>query len=190
MKKDIKIAFDKNKCTGAGKCAAVYNDRFRLQRGKARIKGVSPQDGVFSVSIKANDAELEKAILSSRVCPSGAIAVTDENKKKLVKKRSAVNAKIVNAKYDDNTEFKIDRKGYFLIRVNERTSRIEVAFCNKDHEITLKVIGKKPIDIYHTILNKEKVPIRKDHAAYLGRELQKAYFALSKGLNYIQDEEL
>ena len=190
MKKPIKIAFDKNKCSGAGKCAAVYNDRFSLSRGKATISGASPQAGVFAVKIAVNDAELEKAILSSRVCPSGAISVTDENKKKLVKRRSAVHAKVLTAKYDDSTEFKIDNKGYFLIRVNERTSRIEVAFCNKDHEIILKVIGKKPIDIYQTILNKEKVPIRKDHAAYLGRELQKAYFAIKKGLNYIQDEEL
>jgi len=49
------------------------------------------------------------------------------------------------------------------------------------HKIVLKVTGKKPIDIYQTILNKENIDIRKDHAAYLGRELQKAYIAIENG---------
>ncbi len=38
----------------------------------------------------------------------------------------------------------------------------------KKNKVVLKVVGKKPIDIYQTILNKEKLSIRKDHAAYLG----------------------
>ena len=46
------------------------------------------------------------------------------------------------------------------------------------------------MDIYQTMINKEKLPIRKDHAAYLGRELQKAYIALKNNLEYVQDEEL
>ena len=32
--------------------------------------------------------------------------------------------------------------------------------------------------------------IRMDHAAYLGRELQKAYIALKNNLEYVQDDEL
>ncbi|KKQ34939.1 MAG: Dihydropteroate synthase [candidate division WS6 bacterium GW2011_GWA2_37_6] len=58
------------------------------------------------------------------------------------------------------------------------------------NNIILKVTGKKPIDIYHTILHKEKLGIRPEHAAYLGRELQKAYTALENNLEYVQDEEL
>ena len=54
----------------------------------------------------------------------------------------------------------------------------------------MKVNGKKPIDIYQTIINKESLDIRKDHAAYLGRELQKAYIALKHDLEYVQDDEL
>ena len=54
----------------------------------------------------------------------------------------------------------------------------------------MKVSGNKPIDIYQTILNKEKLDIRKDHASYLGRELQKAYLALKNNLEYVQDDEL
>ena len=41
--------------------------------------------------------------------------------------------------------------------------------------------------MYQTILNKENLDIRKDHAAYLGRELQKAYLALKYNLEYVQE---
>jgi dihydropteroate synthase len=58
------------------------------------------------------------------------------------------------------------------------------------NKITLKVNGKKPIDIYQTIINKEKLPIRKDHATYLGRELQKVYLALKYNLEYVWGDEL
>ena len=61
--------------------------------------------------------------------------------------------------------------------------------CKKNNVI-LKVIGKKPVEIYQTVINKEKIRIRKDHAAYLGKELQKAYTALKHNLEYVKDEEL
>jgi len=96
----------------------------------------------------------------------------------------------VIAKYDDVKEFIIDLKGYFLIRLDRKNKNIEVAFCKERNKIVLKVTGKKPIDVYQTIINKEKLSIRKDHAAYLGRELQKAYTALKNDLVYIQDQEL
>jgi dihydropteroate synthase len=98
--------------------------------------------------------------------------------------------KMIFAKYDDMNEFVLDKKGYFLIRLNRVKKNIEVAFCNGKKKMALVVAGKKPIDIYHTILNKKGLPIRKDHAAYLGRELQKAYIALKYDLDYIQDDEL
>ena len=98
--------------------------------------------------------------------------------------------KEVVAVYDDRKEFVIDDKGYFLIRLDRKNENIEVAFCKERNKIFLKVVGKKPIDIYQTILNKEKLDIRKDHAAYLGRELQKAYTALKFNIDYVQDDEL
>ena len=98
--------------------------------------------------------------------------------------------KEIIAEYDDAKEFVIDNEGYFLIRLDRENKNIEVAFCKERNTISSKVIGKKPIEIYQTILNKEKLPIRKDHAAYLGRELQKAYIALKYDLDYVQDEEL
>ena len=98
--------------------------------------------------------------------------------------------KEVVAVYDDRKEFVIDDKGYFLIRLDRKNENIEVAFCKERNKIFLKVVGKKPIDIYQTILNKEELDIRKDHAAYLGRELQKAYTALKFNIDYVQDDDL
>ena len=100
------------------------------------------------------------------------------------------NIKEVTAEYDDSKEFVIDDKGYFLIKLDRKAKNIEIAFCNGKNKMILKVTGKKPIDIYQTILNKENIDIRKDHAAYLGRELQKAYLALKYNLQYVQDNEL
>lgn len=98
------------------------------------------------------------------------------------------NCKEVTAEYDDRKEFVIDPAGYFLIRIQD--GLIEVGFCEKPGVVNLIVRGKKPIAIYQTIINKVGLEIRKDHYAYLGRELQKAYIALEKGLAYIQDDEL
>ena len=96
----------------------------------------------------------------------------------------------IAAEYDDLKQFVIDKAGYFLIRLDRKKGNIEVGFCKERNRIALKITGKKPIGIYHTILNKEKLQIRKDHAAYLGRELEKAYIALKNNLEYVQDDEL
>ncbi|MAE43029.1 hypothetical protein CMO93_04610 [Candidatus Woesearchaeota archaeon] len=98
--------------------------------------------------------------------------------------------KEVVAEYDDLKDFIFDGKQYFLIRLNRENKNIEVAFCNKKNNVVLKIIGKKPVEIYQVMINKEKIPVRKDHAAYLGRELQKAYIALKYDLQYVQDDEL
>jgi len=97
--------------------------------------------------------------------------------------------KEITAQYDDTKEFVIDR-GYFLIRLDRQKKNIEVAYCNEKNNIVLKIKGKKPIGIYHTILHKEKLVVRPEHAAYLGRELQKAYIAMENDLEYVQDDEL
>jgi len=131
-------------------------------------------------------------IQAGKACPVNAIRVTDlEKNEDLVSVEvKEEDVKEVKAEYDDSKEFVIDKAGYFLIRLDKSKKNIEVAFCNEKNKIVLKITGKKPIDIYQTVLNKEKLPIRKDHAAYLGRELQKAYLALNYNLEYVQDDEL
>jgi dihydropteroate synthase len=82
-----------------------------------------------------------------------------------------------------------DPAGYLLIRINRKTKSIEAGFCTNNHNLSLKVVGKHPIDIYHTLI-KHGLISRLDHAADIGVELEKAYLALKYGLNYTQDSEL
>ena len=98
-------------------------------------------------------------------------------------------ARIINAEYDDSKDFVLDSAGYFLIRVLPDSKEIEVGFCRANHAVEVIVRGKKPIDIYHTIAELNIIS-RMEHASYLGRELQKAFIALQKGIKYIQDDEL
>src|SRR3989338_2248137 len=80
-----------------------------------------------------------------------------------------------------------DPSGYYvLIKVNFVTSRIEVAVCNKEHEIVKIFSGRKSQDIYYQIFQYEKkykiVWFQdKGHIAYLGKELKKAELALVMG---------
>ena len=100
------------------------------------------------------------------------------------------NLKELKAEYDDSKEFTLDPLGYFLIRINKEKKEIEAGFCKTPNIISILVKGTSPLEIYQTIINKVKLDIRKDHCAYLGRELQKAFLALKLNLDYIQDEEL
>ena len=113
--------------------------------------------------------------------------LNSETKRKIDSARDILVGKVTNpiAQVDQITNALIYK---FMDDMDQEN--IEVGFCKERNKITLKIIGKKPIDIYQTIINKEKLPIRKDHAAYLGRELQKAYMALKNNLKYVQDEEL
>jgi dihydropteroate synthase len=95
----------------------------------------------------------------------------------------------IEAAYDDIKEFIMDDKGYFLIRINNKENCIEIAHCYDINKIDYIIKGKKPIEVYQTAIKKGLIT-RLDHAAYLGRELQKAYIALQKGIKYVQDDEL
>ena len=150
------------------------------------------KDDTFILERKFDDDEAQTVIEGAQVCPVNAIGVIDaETGEEIVTiKVSDDSSKIVEAKYEDNKEFVMDPKGYFLIRINRKNKKIEVGFCEKPNVVALTVIGDKPIEIYATILNKKKLNIRKDHAAYLGRELQKAYIALQQKIEYVQDDEL
>lgn len=193
MARKLKVEYYKNVCVGTGNCAVIANQYFNLLGKKAILKNSREiSNGAFSVELDCDDHSAESLIEAGKACPVNAIRVVD-----LEKNQDLVSVKVeedkvkeVIAEYDDTKEFIIDGKGYFLIRLDRKNKNIEVAFCKEKNKITLKIIGKRPIDIYQTIINKEKLPIRKDHAVYLGRELQKAYIALNYNLEYVQDDEL
>ena len=79
-----------------------------------------------------------------------------------------------------------------LIRCDVNEALIEVAICDKKHTITHAFRGGKAQDLYDAIFEYEKKHklkwfSRKDHVAYLGRELKKCEFAILGKENYIQE---
>ncbi len=193
MAKKLKIGYYRNKCIGRGNCAAIAPLYFELLGKKATLKN-SKNIGkdVYSIELNCDDGAANSLIEAGKACPVNAIRVIDAEKNRDIVSVNVKEgkAKEVVAEYDDEKDFVIDNEGYFLVRLDRKNKNIEAAFCREKNKVSLKVIGKAPRDIYHTIINKEKVRIRKDQAAYLGRELQKAYIALKYNLEYIQDDEL
>ncbi len=98
-------------------------------------------------------------------------------------------AEIIKGSFHKYKDWKQDPKGYFLIRVNKTEKEIELGFCKENNEIEIVIKGKIPQEIYYTAIKKGLLS-RMEHAAYLGKELEKAYLAMKHDLNYIQDEEL
>lgn len=190
----LKVVYHRSRCVGQGSCAAAAPEYFEVRDGKSVVLGKPSVDaaGNSVFEKQCSDKGAEALINAGLSCPVNAIQVVDAdtNKDIVPVNVEADGVKEIIAEYDDASEFVIDSAGYFLIRVNNKRGKIEVAFCSEKNKIAFCVVGSKPIDIYHTIINKLGVQIRKDHAAYLGRELQKAYIALTNNIDYVQDEEL
>ena len=92
----------------------------------------------------------------------------------------------IQATYQPERDWKQDPKGYFLIRLERNQKKIEVGFATNTHVITKRIIGSSAQEMYNTLVRK-RLLTRREHAAYLGKELYKAELALKYGLNYRQD---
>ncbi len=102
----------------------------------------------------------------------------------------------IQAKYDRIKDWKMDPKGYFLIKIDEESDLIRVAYCifvklRKDsiHDMKVEVTGQTAIEIVNTLINKRYISTLQ-HAADMGIELHKAELALKYKLKYIQDKEI
>ncbi len=190
--KKLRVELDMEKCIDNRSCINIDPSHFETKNKKASLKKGETKNNFQILNIELSDEEAEKLIKAASSCPTNSIKVIDvQDKRELVTTElQENNVREIEAEYDDDKEFVLDPAGYFLIRINKEKNLIEVGFCNERNKLVLKINGKKPIDIYQTIINKEKIPIRKDHCAYLGRELQKAYIALQENLEYVQDDEL
>ena len=88
---------------------------------------------------------------------------------------------------DPIKDFRRDPTGYYvLVRVVKSPMPIEVAICDKHHQIVKVFRGEHAVDIYESIFRYEKRQkvewfSLKGHAAYLGKELKKAEIALERG---------
>ena len=109
------------------------------------------------------------------------------NINKKIKKR-------IIAKYHKIKDWKMDPKGYFLIKVDKKI--IQVAYCkftrlgnSPINDMVAVVEGKTAIEIVNTLI-REKFISTLQHAADMGIELHKAELSLKFGFKYIQDKDL
>jgi dihydropteroate synthase-like protein len=88
------------------------------------------------------------------------------------------------------TVYKPDKTGWFNVHVNRNENKIVAVFYlagSKEPSAVIK--GDDARVVYQTII-REKLITKLDHAAYLGKELEKAAIALKLGRSYVQDEQL
>ena len=106
----------------------------------------------------------------------------------LVKPKLAKNAKIITSKLVKLKEWRMDPKGYILIRIHK--GWLEVGFCKKDNIVHTLIIGETPEQMYYQVLKEKDLLSCPEHWAYMGLELGRAQAARDLGLEYIQDEPL
>ena len=120
--------------------------------------------------------------------------------KKVIKGRwYNINKKIKKrliAKYHKIKDWKMDPKGYFLIRVDKKKKIIQIGYCkftrlgnSPINDMVAIVKGKTAIEIVNTLI-REKFISTLQHAADMGIELHKAELSLKYGFKYVQDKDL
>ena len=120
--------------------------------------------------------------------------------KKVIKGRwYNINKKIKKrliAKYHKIKDWKMDPKGYFLIRIDKKKKIIQVGYCkftrlgnSPINDMVAVIKGKTAIEIVNTLI-REKFISSLQHAADMGIELHKAELSLKYNLKYIQDKDL
>jgi len=189
----LKVIYHKDRCIGNGNCIKNDSTNFSMNdnEGRAILNSSSEEkENHFELEKEVTESEKQAIIDAAKSCPVNAIEVIDGAGEVLVAGNvEEEHIEEIIAEYDDLVEFQMDPKGYFLIRINKEKEQLEIGFCNMKNILKYKVVGKTPIEIYMTVLKKGIID-RPDHAAYLGRELQKAYDALKLGKEYVQDDDL
>ena len=82
-----------------------------------------------------------------------------------------------------------DLKGYFTIKPFLSQKKVFVRYYDSKNTLKYTFAGINSSQIIQSIIERKLIS-RLDHAAYLGKEIEKAMIALKNKLNYIQDREL
>ncbi|MBD3208931.1 DUF4346 domain-containing protein [Candidatus Woesearchaeota archaeon] len=90
---------------------------------------------------------------------------------------------------DKDVTWTQDPKSYITIMPYPRKQKIMARIYSVKNEKLYLIDGDTPKQVYYKIIAMGLVT-RMEHAAYLGKELQKAYVALKHGLYFNQDDEL
>lgn len=81
----------------------------------------------------------------------------------------------------------LDPAGFFILYPRKDEGRIYLEHYLADGTAHEVLVGEDPISIASTAVERGLIS-RLDHAAYLGRELEKAYLSMRYGFSYIQDK--
>ncbi|MCL5062718.1 MAG: tetrahydromethanopterin S-methyltransferase subunit A [Nitrospiraceae bacterium] len=80
----------------------------------------------------------------------------------------------------------LDPSGFFIIYTKRNEGKIYLEHYRADGTLNEIIYGEDPVLIASTAIERNLVS-KLDHAAYLGRELEKAYLSMIYGFQYIQD---
>ena len=191
--KHLQIIYDWNKCISAAFGEAIDPEHFLVKEDKAElIGGITGKKGIFTLDLTDIDgAQKSKVIEAATSCPVNAIAVKDLSINEVLVSMDikASNSREITASYNEPKEWKMDPKGYFLIRIDENKHVIEAGHCIERNIVDAKITGKNATEVFNTII-REGLISSFQHASYLGKELYKAELALKNKLKYVQDEDL
>lgn len=81
----------------------------------------------------------------------------------------------------------LDKKGFFVILPQKDEGKIYVEYFANNGKLIETIVGDDAPSIYYTLIEKEFIS-RLDHAAYLGKELTRAEYALKYDIPYVQDK--
>lgn len=82
-----------------------------------------------------------------------------------------------------------DTKTYILIKIYPEEQRLGIRICDaKTHKPLMDIFGKTPQECYNTAIIHGHIT-KLQHAAYLGKELMKAFVCLKQQRPYEQDED-
>ena len=106
-------------------------------------------------------------------------------------KENKLKEELNNAKDTSNVilNWKQDPKGYFTIKPFKNLKKVFVRYYDAKNNLNETFSGITTEQIVHKIIE-NKLISRLDHAAYLGKEIEKAIIALKNNIEYAQDEEL
>ncbi len=123
----------------------------------------------------SNLSFIEKSNSSSKKTTCGCKECADE---------IIVDDKVLQAK--EPTNIIMDKAGYFVILPIQEKNIISVEHYSYDNNLLRAIEGKDARSIYWTIVENNWVTLL-SHAAYLGKELEKAELSLKLGFKYLQD---
>ncbi len=102
---------------------------------------------------------------------------------------------LVEAKKTPQKDIVLDTEGFFVIEVDRTKNKIRVEYytnvCKENKIVSGSLekvfLGDKADALCDVIVKHVSTTLRPEHYMYLGREIQRAEYALEKNKEYVQD---